>query len=136
MDIEECDDPEQQIEGEVFLGSITFSGELNGCLTICCCDSCAKTIGVNMLGVDTDEQTSNEDICDAIGEVTNMVMGSIKSRLQDKVANLQVSIPVVVSGQDIRASIGEDVTEKFSTKVIIDSEYVAEFSILYKQDND
>jgi len=31
-----------------------------------------------MLGIDTAEELSEEEICDALGEVVNMVMGSVK----------------------------------------------------------
>jgi len=132
MDIEESSEPDQQIEGDALLGSITFMGDLEGCMTICCGDSCAKTIAANMLGMEPDDQISRDDINDAIGEVTNMVMGSVKARLNGTVGNLNVSIPTVVRGQKIENSLG-DPENKVSVKVNIEDEYAAEFLLLYRE---
>ena len=57
--------------------------------------------------MDENEKITHEDIYDALGEVTNMVMGSIKSKLQDSVGNFQVSIPTIVTGQEIETSLSE-----------------------------
>ncbi len=132
MDIEESSDPDQQIEGDTILGSITFKGDLEGCLTICCGGTCAKTIAANMLGIEPDDEISPYDIDDAIGEVSNMVMGSVKARLQDKFSNLNVSIPTVVRGQEIENSLG-DCASKVSVKVNIEDEYAAELILLYRE---
>lgn len=132
MDIEETSDPDHHIGGDNTLGLITFKGDIEGCLTICCDETCAKTIAANMLGIEPDEQISNHDIDDAIGEVTNMVMGSVKARLQDKFSNLNVSIPTVVRGQEIKNSLG-DGANKVSVKVNIEDEYAAEMTLLYRE---
>lgn len=132
MDIEKSSEQDQQIEGDTLLGSITFKGDLEGCLVIYCGEICAKTIAANMLGIEPDDQISEHDINDAIGEVTNMVMGSVKARLQDKFSNLNVSIPTVVRGQKIENSLGDGASE-VSVKVNIEDEYAAEFLLLYRE---
>ncbi|MBW7992780.1 MAG: chemotaxis protein CheX [Planctomycetes bacterium] len=123
---------EQDIEGDSFLGSITFKGSLEGCLTICCGVSCAKTIALKMLAMEPCEELSEEEIGDALGEVTNMVMGSVKSRLQNSTSNIAVSIPTVVTGQKLQNSLGEGTT-KTCVKVKLENEYIAELSMLYKE---
>ena len=134
MDIEESSEPDRQVEGDALLGSITFKGNLEGCLTICCGVLCAKTIAVNMLGMDSGEELSKEETHDAIGEVTNMVMGSVKSRVQDSVSDLEVSIPSVVSGRGLDSSLG-DGTTRILVKVGIEDEYIAELSLLYRENS-
>ena len=134
MDLTETTEPDQNIEGESLLSSITFKGDLEGCLTICCSTPCAQTIAANMLGIDTDEEISEEDTCDAIGEIANMVMGSIKSRLLEVIGNLEVSIPSVVSGRELKNNLG-DGTGNISVKVNIEDEYVAELSLLYRENS-
>jgi chemotaxis protein CheX len=131
MGLEEAADSDLKVEGDTILGSITFTGELEGCLGIYCDMACAKTITANMLGMNASEEISNEDICDAIGEVSNMVMGSVKSRLLETVGGLQVSIPTVVSGRDIENSLGNRATSKVIAKTNIEDEYLAEISMLY-----
>ncbi len=133
MDLTEATEPDQHIEeGEVLLSSITFKGNIEGCLGICCSTSCAQAIAINMLGIDTADELTEEDTYDAIGEIANMVMGSIKSRLLEKVDNLEVSIPFVVSGRELKNNLGEK-TEKIMVKVNIEDEYVAELSLLYRE---
>ncbi len=132
MDLAEATEPDQNIEGWALLGSITFKGSLEGCLAICCSVPCAQAIAINMLGIDTTEQLTEEDTCDAIGEITNMIMGSVKSRLLEKVGNLEVSIPSVVGGRELKNNLG-DGAEKVSVKVNIEDEYVAGLSLLYRE---
>ncbi len=133
IDIEKSDDSNHAIEGDSLLGSITFTGNLEGCLTICCGTDCAKAIAANMLGMEPDEQVSDEDVCDAIGEVTNMVMGSLKSRIQDNFSKIDVSIPTVVSGQAIENSLGEKATSRVWVNVNVGQDHPALFSLIYKE---
>ena len=132
MDLDQCFDEEQKITDDTILSSITFKGDIDGCLTICCNAECAKSIGINMLGMDPEEQISQEDTYDALGEVANMVMGSIKTKIQDEVGNISVSIPMVVSGKDIVTNIGNTSQTKTTIKVTIDSVYFAEFCLVYR----
>ena len=133
MDLEENPDQESFVKGDIVMGSITFKGEaIEGCLTICCSVDCAKAVGVNMLGLDPEAEISDGEINDAIGEVTNMVMGSVKSRLMECVGDMHVSIPMVVIGREMETRLGEGTTGRTNVKVSIDGEYPAEFAFLYK----
>jgi CheY-specific phosphatase CheX len=132
VNFEECSNQEDTIEGDSLLGSITFKGGIEGCFAICCSVPCAKTIALNMLAMDPSEELSEAEISDAIGEVTNMIMGGVKSRILDTVGNIEVSIPVVTSGQGLENSLGEG-TIKVSVKVKLDKNYIAEISILYRE---
>ncbi len=132
MDLEQSFDTEPQISEDTLLSTITFKGDLDGCLTICSSAECAKSIGRNMLGMEPEENISNEDTYDAIGEVANMVMGSIKTKIQQNTANISVSIPMVVSGNNIVTNLSDSSAIKTSVKVTIDSQYIAEFSLFYK----
>jgi chemotaxis protein CheX len=132
MDLEEPSEISGQIEGDSFLGSITFTNNIEGCLAILCSAPCAETIAANMLGVDTPDEITEEGICDALGEVTNMVMGSIKSRLQTDGTELQVSIPTVTRGQNLASSLGHRASKVF-VKVNTEDEHIIEFSFLYRE---
>ena len=132
MDVERCNEADHDIECEALLGSITFMGDIEGCLAICCGGDCAKAISANMLGLGPDEDVGDDDTSDAIGEVANMVMGSLKSRLLEHVGNLEVSIPSVVSGRLLQNSLG-DRASKIIVKVRIEDEHTAELSLLYRE---
>lgn len=132
MDIQETSDPDHKIEGNALLGTITFKGTIEGCFAICCNVTCAKTIAANMLGMDQIDDVGEADICDALGEVTNMIMGSIKARIQDSIGNIDVSIPSVVSGIKLQNSLGDGAT-RVVIKALIEDEYPAELSLICKE---
>ena len=132
MEIEEPSEPDRQIEGDSLLGSITFTNNIEGCLAIRCSVPCAKTIAANMLGIDTPEEIDEEGICDALGEVTNMVMGSLKSRLQAEGEELLVSIPTVTHGQNLTSNLGNRASKIF-VKVNTEDEHIIEFSFQYRE---
>lgn len=132
MDIRQSVEQEQHPKGDTFLGSITFKGDMEGCLGICCSVSCAKAIARNMLGMTEADELGEAEIADAMGEVANMVMGSFKSRAQKTVGNLNVSIPTVVRGRALDASLGEHAS-RIVINVNIADEHTAELSLLYRQ---
>jgi chemotaxis protein CheX len=114
------------------LGSITFKGNLEGCLCVCCAIPCAQAIAANMLGMDSPEGLGQTDVQDAIGEIANMVLGSLKSRVQEQVGTLDVSIPSVIQGRRLRSGIGEG-TSEIVINVSVEGQYPAVFSLLYRQ---
>ena len=132
MDIQKSSEPEQGVQGDILLGSITFSGDLEGCFGICLGEPCAKAITLNMLGMETGEEISKEDINDAIGEVANMILGSIKAGLQNDLKNMNISIPTVMRGQKLENNLGQR-AKKISTMVNIGNKYSAELSLLYRE---
>ena len=134
MGLEKSEDQESTIDGLEVLGSISFKGSLEGCLCIYCTDECTKAIAMNMLGLETAEDISEEDISDAIGEVCNMVMGSLKKRMIETVGNLDLSIPTVVSGSGIKSSVIEN-EKKTLVNINID-EHLAELSLLYRENQE
>ena len=132
MDVKESSERKRSIEGDTILGLITFKGDLEGCLGIYCNLSCAKAITLNMLSMEPTEELDKGDVCDAIGEVANMVMGSVKTRLRETISNLDVSIPTVIRGQRLDNSLGDGVNET-SVKLDIADEYSAEFSLQHRK---
>ena len=42
----------------------------------------------------------NEDVCDMVGEITNMVTGGAKKTLGEKGYDFDMATPIVVSGKD------------------------------------
>ena len=135
MDINEAHEPAQKAESWTLLSSITFKGAFHGCLIFSCDISCAQAITKNMLGIDTTEELSEEEVCDALGEVVNMVMGSVKSRLQDNFGDVKVSIPTTINGRKLcnnNNNLGIGTTE-LSIEIDIDSKYTATLSLLYRK---
>jgi chemotaxis protein CheX len=130
MSVEECNEMYEAIEGDALLSTITFKGLIDGCLGVSCNVNCAKNIARNMLGMDAGEEVGQEEIADTMGEVANMVLGSVKARLMDAVGDVQVSIPTVVTGKELVNSLG-DGSHEVSKMVHIDED-VARLTLLYR----
>ena len=130
MSVEQCPDC-ITVEGDSLLGSITFTGSIEGCLAVSCDMDSAKTIACNMLAMEGDDSISESEIRDAMGEISNMLLGSVKADLIKKgIGNLDVSIPCVVSGRELTSSLGEESVE-ITMPVYID-ESVAELTLQYR----
>jgi len=119
------------IEEMTLLGSITFKGSLEGCLAICCDVACARSIAASMLGMEASDALAEADVCDAIGELANMVMGATKSRIQHDMGGIEVSIPSVVRGRELQNSLGAG-SSMVTVPVDIEGKYAAEFSLLFR----
>jgi chemotaxis protein CheX len=129
MSVEPCDKGNPAIEGELLMGSITYKGDIEGCLGICCTMECAKAIAANMLCMESPDEVMEEDLVDAMGEVSNMVMGSIKTRLQDTITNIELSIPSVVAGRALRTNLG-DGTSRTQMHVTVGDVHAMELSFV------
>lgn len=79
-------------------GMVGFAGTYSGVISIHCPVQLALKITSNMLGIDCDEV--NEDLNDAIGEIANMLGGSVKQVLSKGGLDVKLSIPTVISGED------------------------------------
>lgn len=132
LDIETTPDNCAPLDGQSIFASITFIGSLEGRLTIHVSQDCGSLIARNMLGMDAQEDVSQEEACDAIGEVANMVLGSIKTRIQDQYKDIQVSVPSVIIGREIKNSFGESV-QRAAVCVHLDEEHTAEFMLIYRE---
>ncbi|MBN2539856.1 MAG: chemotaxis protein CheX [Deltaproteobacteria bacterium] len=79
-------------------GIIGLTGVVNGSLALSFSEGCITRIVSNMLG---EEITAmNGDIQDAVGEITNMVSGAARKKLEAMGISLQGAIPTVVTGKD------------------------------------
>ena len=136
MDVEKAPSENCGEENDwALLGSITFKGGLQGCLAVCFDAPCSNAIAMNMLGIDSVGELNEDDVCDAIGEVANMVMGSAKSRLIETTGNIEVSIPSVISGRKLKNNLGER-SEEVSININIEDKYVAGLVLLYRENED
>jgi chemotaxis protein CheX len=131
MSIDPCEDPSPHIEGETLLGMITFDGDIEGCFGFCCDKSCAQAVAVDMLGIEPDEDLPVADINDAIGEIVNMLMGSIKAGDQ-ALSRVKVSIPTVVRGREMEHDLGHQ-AEHMTSHIRIADQYTAELSLFWRR---
>lgn len=92
-----------QLNGEMHVaGAVGFTGQFNGMVYLYTSAVFAREITSSLLGIPAHDIDSDEMVNDAVGELTNMLAGMIKSRLCDKGVTCVISIPAVVRGQSFR----------------------------------
>lgn len=79
-------------------GMVGLAGKYTGMISIHCPKPLAMQITSNMLGMDVDEV--GDDVCDALGEIANMLGGYVKQILSKGGSDLSLSIPTVISGEE------------------------------------
>ena len=79
-------------------GIIGLAGEMKGLLAIHLPDKAALDITTAFLGMNVEEV--NEDVCDAIGELANMLGGSMKAILDPAGSKIQLSMPSTIHGEE------------------------------------
>ncbi len=81
---------------------IGLAGDLKGFLAIHCPAPVALAITSSMLGMEVTEL--NEDVKDAIGEISNMIAGGLKVSLASDHKKIELAIPTTVVGKSFRTS--------------------------------
>jgi chemotaxis protein CheX len=77
---------------------IAVSGAAYGTMSLSFSESCIKVIVSKLLRMDVTE-LSDEDIKDAVGELTNMICGDARRILGEEGISLQAGIPTIVTGK-------------------------------------
>ena len=83
-------------EGVVAL--VGLAGEYAGTGSISCSARLACRLCSQMLM--TEYQSVNDEVLDAMGEVANMIIGNIKTNLEDRFGPMGLSTPTVIHGRD------------------------------------
>jgi chemotaxis protein CheX len=97
--------------GEI-IGSVAFIGEATGIIYLCAGLGFARVITSLLLGISEPEVDSGEMVADAIGELSNMVAGYVKSRLCNQGSNCVLTIPSVVRGQHLSIESSAQTTRR------------------------
>jgi len=79
-------------------GVIGLTGEVSGTFSVSYTEKSILAIVSNMLGEEMKEL--NEEIKDAVGEITNMISGQARQELDRLGRSLQAAIPTVILGKN------------------------------------
>ena len=132
MDIEKTSEPGPIITGNALLSSLTFHGKLEGCIGLCCDESCAIEIASNMLGCEPRGGFANDQVHDAFGEIINMIMGKVELRLQETYGLLQASIPCVTTGMELKNSLGNN-AQRFTIHLNLQDMHTLSLSLICRE---
>ncbi len=98
-------------------GVLGLTGIANGTIAVTFEEKCILTIVSNMFGETMTEL--NNEIADAVGELTNMISGQARRELEQIGKVFKAAIPSVVTGRDhsiIHYSDGPKIAIPFSTE--------------------
>jgi flagellar motor switch protein FliN len=102
--------PDTFIEEMRTVGSVTFSGDVDGMFNIQVNDDFGKAMTAAMLGMETDEIESEEQVYDVIREVSNIMGGNFQSKLVDAGLSCVLSTPSIINGRDFKVSPTQVIT--------------------------
>jgi len=83
---------------------IGLAGSWAGSGSMACSEGCAAKIASALLM--TPYSAINEDVLDAVAEVTNMIIGNVKTALEDRLGAMGLSTPTVIYGRNFQTRSG------------------------------
>ena len=94
--------------GANVVGTVAFAGKTSGLVVFYSTMDAAQMITASMLGIEP--ATVNGELHDAIGELTNMIAGSFRTRVAHvKGETWAISVPTVTVGSDFYTKYVSDV---------------------------
>lgn len=107
---------EQELDQKTqVIGSIGLTGKVSAVVFLMMTEKLARTVTGNMLGLADHEIDGPELVNDAVGELTNMIVGYTKTRLCDRGMNCAMTPPSVIRGTEMKVAGGShSVTQKLS----------------------
>ena len=83
-------------------GAVGFTGAYNGIIYLYSSAVFARRLTCGLLGMEENEIDGDEMVNDAMGEMTNMIAGQVKSKLDSRGDLCTMTVPSVVRGADFR----------------------------------
>lgn len=83
------------------VGAIRFLGTLSGTVSIYASLEAAQEIAGLLLGISPEDAI--DSMCDAIGEVTNMIAGTFRAKMTQAGETLMITTPTITRGTDFSA---------------------------------
>jgi chemotaxis protein CheX len=90
------------IDGQLVVGTVGFIGEISGLIYLYLSAEFANRLSAHLLGMSLSEldQTGDEAVNDAVGEITNMTVGTFKNQLCDHGYPCKLTIPSILRGSN------------------------------------
>jgi flagellar motor switch protein FliN len=88
--------------GNAMVGAIHFGGEVVGVMSFRLTESMARKSTAAMLGIETAEIKSIEEVYDVIGGLANIVAGNLKTEFLDVGLTCVISTPSITTGSDFK----------------------------------
>ena len=113
------------LDGLRNMASVCFGGDATGIVNIQVSDEFSRIMAASMLGMEPDEIEGLEEIVDLLGELSNIVGGSLKSALTDAGLACALSTPSFTTGTDFEIELlNLERYERFAFKYDIHTVFV------------
>lgn len=95
--------PSLETEETVVSGCVGFIGDIKGLVYIILKNSFGITLTSKMLGLEESEvmEEGNVLINDALGELSNMIVGTFKNQMSDKGIHCNLTVPSILRGKKL-----------------------------------
>jgi chemotaxis protein CheX len=93
------------VDGDWMVASVRIAGCVLAVLNLWVRRDFAREVAVGLMGIDPADPESKEDVRDVIGEICNMIGGSLKSRLCDAGCACEMSTPAVLEPNPFRFEV-------------------------------
>jgi len=121
----------ETLEGDRFMGTVKFAGEVVGIVTIQISNDFARIMTASMLGIQPEEVEGDEEIKDLLAELSNIVGGKLKSAYTDIGLYCKLTTPSITTGSDFTMqSLNMDKYEKL---IFLSQEYPIIVEVVVKQ---
>jgi flagellar motor switch protein FliN len=90
------------LEGIRSVGAVSLAGDVTGMISIHVSNTLAREMAAEMLGMGVEEIEGDDEIRDMLGEVGNIVGGSLKSSFTDAGLTCVLSTPSYTTGRDFK----------------------------------
>lgn len=96
------EEPRVLIEGQLVVGTVGFIGDISGLIYLYLSADFANHLAGQLLGMSQEEldEAGDEVVNDAVGEITNMTVGTFKNQLCDQGFPCKLTIPSILRGSN------------------------------------
>lgn len=114
IDARKPGDTTPESTGSQIVGTVGFVGDIDGLIYLYLDTEFAAASAAHLLGMTDDEleQAGDEAINDAIGELTNMTVGTFKNQLCDRGYHCKLTIPSILRGSNFSIEPTSSVTRR------------------------
>jgi len=109
---------------------VGLAGAWAGAGSLSCSDRTARKIYSHMLALEA--HSVNEEVLDAVAELTNMVLGNVKTELEHQLGPIGLSIPTVIYDRNFKTKTAS--TEWIVVRFLWDGDYLSVKVCLAPQD--
>lgn len=121
------------INGQLVVGTVGFIGDISGLIYLYMGADFANQLSGHLLGMSLQEldEAGDEVVNDAVGEITNMTVGTFKNQLCDHGFSCKLTIPSILRGSNFSIEPITSATRRIYRFKIADHVLVAD--LLMKQ---